>query len=65
MVVVGGATRLTQSGLSMVHWEPVSGIVPPLSESSWNTEFDAYKATPEGKLINSDMTLSEFKGIFF
>lgn len=65
MVVVGGATRLTQSGLSMTTWEPVSGAVPPLTESAWQTEFDNYRATPEYRIINNRMTLSEFKGIFW
>jgi cytochrome c oxidase assembly protein subunit 15 len=65
MVVVGGATRLTQSGLSMTTWEPVSGTVPPLSAADWQAEFDGYKATPEYRLVNTDMTLSQFKGIFW
>ncbi len=65
MVVVGGATRLTQSGLSMVEWDPVSGAIPPLSNSAWQEEFDAYRATPEFKHVNSEMTLSQFKGIFW
>jgi cytochrome c oxidase assembly protein subunit 15 len=65
MVVVGGATRLTQSGLSMTSWEPVSGTVPPLSEADWKAEFDGYRATPEYRIVNSDMTLSQFKGIFW
>lgn len=64
MIVVGGTTRLTQSGLSMVRWEPVSGIVPPLSEAQWQDEFDAYKAYPEYQAINRGMDLSEFKAIF-
>ncbi|MBK5221285.1 MAG: COX15/CtaA family protein [Acidimicrobiia bacterium] len=64
MIVVGGLTRLTQSGLSMVRWEPVSGVLPPLSEDSWQAEFDAYKAHPEYRLVNRDMDLSEFKAIF-
>lgn len=65
MVVVGGITRLTESGLSMVRWEPISGIVPPLNEAQWHAEFDAYKATPEYLKINRGMSLDEFKGIFF
>lgn len=64
MVVVGGTTRLTQSGLSMVNWEPVSGVVPPLSEADWHAEFDAYKASPEYQKINAGMDLGEFKAIF-
>ncbi|MEK7409799.1 MAG: COX15/CtaA family protein [Actinomycetota bacterium] len=64
MIVVGGTTRLTQSGLSMVRWEPVSGIVPPLNEAQWQDEFDAYKAYPEYEAINRGMDLGEFKAIF-
>ncbi len=64
-IVVGGTTRLTQSGLSMVRWEPLSGIVPPLSEAEWQAEFDAYKAYPEYQTINRGMDLGEFKAIFF
>jgi len=65
MVVVGGITRLTESGLSMVRWEPISGVVPPLDEAQWQAEFDAYKATPEYQKINRGMSLGEFKSIFF
>src|SRR3546814_13992195 len=64
-VVVGGITRLTESGLSMVRWEPISGIVPPLNAADWQAEFDAYKAYPEYQKLNRGMTLSEFKSIFF
>lgn len=65
IVVVGGATRLTQSGLSITSWKPVSGVIPPLSSTAWDKEFDAYRATPEFRLVNEDMTLSRFKGIFW
>ena len=65
MVVVGGITRLTESGLSMVRWEPVSGAIPPLSEADWEREFDHYRATPQYQLNNSGMTLEDFKTIFF
>lgn len=65
MVFVGGATRLTQSGLSIVSWKPVSGVVPPLSQADWDAEFDAYRATPEYQKVNTHMELSEFKGIFW
>lgn len=65
MVVVGGITRLTESGLSMVRWEPISGAIPPLNETQWHAEFDAYKATPEYRKINHGMSLDEFKSIFF
>lgn len=65
MVVVGGVTRLTGSGLSMVEWEPIMGIVPPLSESDWNAAFEAYKQYPQYRLTHPDMDLQGFKGIFF
>jgi heme a synthase len=65
MVVVGGITRLTESGLSMVRWEPIAGVVPPLNAAQWAAEFHAYQATPEYRKINSGMTLDQFKGIFF
>jgi cytochrome c oxidase assembly protein subunit 15 len=65
MVVVGGITRLTESGLSMVRWEPISGVVPPLNEEAWMAEFDAYRATPEYQKINRGMSLAEFKDIYF
>lgn len=65
MVVIGGITRLTESGLSMVRWEPISGAIPPMNEGEWHREFDAYKATPEYQKINRGMSLDEFKAIFF
>ena len=65
MVVIGGITRLTHSGLSMVQWKPISGSIPPLNETDWQIEFDHYKQYPEYKLINNKMTLDEFKSIFF
>lgn len=65
MVVVGGITRLTESGLSMVHWEPISGAIPPLSETAWQREFDHYRSSPQYQLVNSGMTLADFKTIFF
>lgn len=65
MVIVGGITRLTESGLSMVRWEPISGAIPPMSEAAWEAEFDAYRATPEYQKINRGMSMSEFKEIFF
>jgi len=64
-VLVGGATRLTESGLSIVRWEPVSGILPPLGADGWQAEFDAYRKTPQYLEINRGMSLAEFKGIFF
>lgn len=65
MVVVGGITRLTESGLSMVRWEPVSGIIPPLNAEQWQAEFDSYRQSPQYQQINSGMSLAEFKDIFF
>ena len=65
MVVVGGITRLTESGLSMVKWQPVSGVMPPLGEAAWTAEFDAYRASPQYREVNAGMTLSAFKGIYF
>jgi heme a synthase len=64
MIVLGGVTRLTNSGLSMTDWKPVTGWLPPLSEHAWNTEFDRYKAFPEYQQVNKGMSLSEFKGIY-
>ncbi|NQU68502.1 MAG: COX15/CtaA family protein [Candidatus Marinimicrobia bacterium] len=65
MVIIGGITRLTHSGLSMVKWKPVTGIVPPLSFEEWETEFELYKKFPEYQKINYSMTLNEFKSIYF
>lgn len=65
IVVLGGLTRLTESGLSITEWRPVTGSVPPLSQEEWEQEFEKYKGSPEFKLLNSNITLSEFKFIFF
>jgi len=65
MVVVGGITRLTESGLSIVRWNPVGGMVPPLDAAEWARTFADYRASPQGQLVNAGMTLSAFKGIFF
>ena len=65
MVVVGGITRLTGSGLSMVDWRPIMGVLPPISEVEWNTVFLAYQQFPEFQQINKSITLEEFKGIFY
>ncbi|WP_217157650.1 COX15/CtaA family protein [Turneriella parva] len=65
IVVIGGITRLTRSGLSIVEWKPVSGVVPPIGETEWQAEFEKYKATPEYRLVNHTMTLPEFKNIFW
>lgn len=64
-VVIGGLTRLTDSGLSIVEWQPISGIFPPLTIDAWQKTFRAYQAIPEFQLIYPQMTLEEFKGIFW
>jgi cytochrome c oxidase assembly protein subunit 15 len=65
MVVVGGITRLTESGLSITEWKPVTGAIPPLNDAQWRTAFDAYKQIPEYRQINQGMTLDQFQFIFF
>jgi heme a synthase len=65
MVLLGGATRLTDSGLSIVEWRPVSGALPPLSAADWQAEFDRYRAYPEYQKINRGMSLDEFKRIYW
>ncbi len=65
MVVVGGATRLTHSGLSIVEWQPFIGTVPPITDADWAAQFEKYKLTPEFKLRNHDMDVEGFKSIFW
>ena len=65
MVVVGGATRVTGSGLSITQWKPVSGVVPPLTRPAWVHLFDLYQATPQYRLLNRGMSLVEFQTIFW
>tara|TARA_Y100000590_G_scaffold231742_1_gene261089 strand:+ start:21 stop:968 length:948 start_codon:yes stop_codon:yes gene_type:complete len=65
MIVVGGLTRLTDSGLSITEWQLFSGFLPPLNDSDWNNYFDLYKEIPEFKIQNYDMSLHEFKIIFW
>ncbi|KAM9958272.1 hypothetical protein ACTFIW_001134 [Dictyostelium discoideum] len=65
MIVIGGITRLTESGLSIVDWKPVVGAIPPITQEEWEAEFEKYKQFPEYKRLNMGMTLSEFKEIFF
>ena len=65
MVVIGGLTRLTDSGLSMVDWSLVGEKIPPLNQTDWIELFNKYKQTPEFQKINSDYTLKDFKFIFF
>ena len=64
MVLLGGATRLTHSGLSMVEWHPLFGVLPPMSEATWQNVFKRYQEFPEYQKINFAMTLAEFKRIF-
>ena len=65
MVVLGGVTRLTGSGLSMVNWKPLSGVLPPLSQAAWDREFEHYQDSPEYVYVNKGMTLDGFKSIFW
>jgi cytochrome c oxidase assembly protein subunit 15 len=65
MVVVGGVTRLTHSGLSIVEWQPLVGALPPFSDADWQTLFAKYRETPEFRLVNFDMDLAGFKQIFW
>ena len=65
MVVVGGITRLTESGLSITEWKPITGTLPPLTDAAWQAAFDAYKQIPQYAAMNADMTLGGFKTIFF
>ncbi len=65
MVLVGGATRLTDSGLSITEWQPLFGAIPPLNETDWQLAFDKYKLIPEFKIQNMNMTLSDFKFIYW
>ena len=64
-LVVGGVTRLTHSGLSIVEWQPIVGTLPPLNQTEWQATFDKYKQTPEYQKVNQRMDLEEFKGIFW
>jgi len=65
MVVIGGVTRLTESGLSITEWQPIEGVLPPLSEAQWNDAFARYQAIPQYQAIHADMSLAEFKTIYF
>ena len=65
MIAVGGLTRLTDSGLSITEWKPVTGALPPMSEAHWMEEFDKYRAIPQYELINKGMTLAEFQFIYW
>jgi len=65
MVVVGGATRLTGSGLSITQWKPISGVLPPMSDAAWQAEFRGYQQIPQYQLVNRGMTLAAFKSIYW
>ena len=65
MIIVGGLTRLTDSGLSITRWDLISGILPPITLNDWNNAFNLYKEIPEYKLENFNMTLDEFKIIYW
>ena len=65
MIVVGGVTRLTHSGLSIVEWQPILGTLPPLNDQQWQETFAKYKLTPEYQKVNFGMTIAAFKGIFW
>src|ERR1700709_1109396 len=65
MVLVGGATRLTESGLSIVEWKPVAGTLPPLTDAQWREAFEGYQTIPQYRELNAGMSLDEFKTIFW
>lgn len=65
IVVLGGLTRLTESGLSITEWKPVTGSIPPLNQEDWEKEFALYRESPEFQILNSNMTIEEFKFIYF
>jgi cytochrome c oxidase assembly protein subunit 15 len=65
LIVFGGFVRLTRSGLSIVEWNPISGVMPPIGEQAWQEEFAKYQQTPEYTQINTDMTLPEYQYIFY
>lgn len=64
-IAVGGGTRLTESGLSITEWKPVTGVVPPISESAWQDAFAAYQQIPEAQTVHAGITLAEFKGLYW
>ncbi len=65
MVVFGGYVRLTRSGLSIVEWKPVAGVIPPIGDEAWQLEFEKYQQTPEFQKVNKNMTVDDYKGIFY
>ncbi|MFI4983238.1 MAG: COX15/CtaA family protein, partial [Nevskiales bacterium] len=64
LVLVGGITRLTESGLSITQWQPLAGVLPPLDQSQWLEAFQRYQSIPQYRAIHADMTLESFKGIY-
>ena len=64
-VLIGGITRLTESGLSITEWKPITGALPPLNNAAWQAEFDRYKVTDQFKYVHQNFSLADFKGIFF
>ena len=64
-VLIGGITRLTESGLSITEWKPITGALPPMNDIAWQAEFDRYKVTDQFKYVHQNFSLSDFKGIFF
>lgn len=65
MAIIGAVTRLTESGLSIVEWRPVTGALPPLSEAAWQREYDLYQQSPQGQIVNAGMSMDDFKWIYF
>src|SRR5690348_12118601 len=65
MIVLGALTRLTESGLSVVEWEPVTGVVPPMTEEAWQAELKEYLASPQGRLVNAEFTVGQGKQIYW
>jgi cytochrome c oxidase assembly protein subunit 15 len=65
MIVLGALTRLTESGLSMVEWKPVTGVLPPIGDAAWQAELQKYLSSPQGKLVNRDFTVAQFQQIFW
>jgi heme a synthase len=65
MILVGGMTRLTDAGLSITEWKPVTGALPPMDEAAWQAEFERYRQIPQYELVNPNMTLAEFKSIYW
>jgi len=65
LVCVGGATRLTESGLSITEWKPVTGVLPPMNDADWQAAFDGYQKIPQYRIMNAHMNLEQFKGIYW